>query len=448
MFLPQEIIRKKRDKLELTQDEIYFLIHAFSTGQLPDYQMAAFAMATLLNGMNTSETTHLLQAMIQSGERMNWTPLREKGRLCVDKHSTGGVGDKTSLVILPLLVADGLAVPMVAGRGLGHTGGTVDKLEAIPGFNAQPESHQFNAWMFAQGAAFGAQTEKFVPADKKLYALRDVTATVESIPLITASIMSKKLSEDLDALILDVKFGSGAFLQSLEKAEELARSLVNVGKLSGCRVEAALTNMDEPLGRAAGHACEVVESLDILQGFGAADTRELCLQLAARAAVLAYQDTSPDAHARAYMRMKDHLMSGRAYEIFLSIAVQQGAQRPALERRDTGWINDGVCDVAVISREKIRKQIAAINTRDLGLLLIEMGAGRLKKEDVIDHKVGLVQIKKVGEWVESGEPVCFLRIRHNEQRKEDFIKRALSAFQLADESETVKNPPLIFKWIQ
>jgi pyrimidine-nucleoside phosphorylase len=448
MFLPQEIIRKKRDKIPLSKEEIDFFVSSFAGGTIPDYQMAALAMAIVLNGMNAEETAHLLTTMIQSGDRMDWSQLRKRGIPCVDKHSTGGVGDKTSLVILPLLVADGLAVPMVAGRGLGHTGGTVDKLEAIPGFMAQPSAEQFKTWMHARGGAFGAQTDRFVPADKKLYALRDVTSTVESIPLITASIMSKKLAEDLDALVLDVKFGSGAFLQSMERAEELAQSLVNAGKMAGCRVEAALTNMDEPLGRAAGHACEVAECLDILQGVGAPDTRELSLQLAARAAVLGHQDKSSDAHQRAYMRMKNHLQSGRAYEVFLDIAVQQGAHLSALDRSNTEWIDAGVVDIPVFSPDKKKQRVSAINTRELGLLLIEMGAGRMKKEDAIDHKVGIVHLKKVGETVDSREPLCFLRLRKNDVRADKFQRTTIDAFTLAEENSKTEAKPLIAKWIK
>ena len=447
MFLPQEIIRKKRDKNILSSDEISFFIDAFATGQIPDYQMAALAMAIVLNGMSDEETAHLLKAMILSGDRMDWSALRKRGIPCVDKHSTGGVGDKTSLVILPLLVADGLAVPMVAGRGLGHTGGTVDKLEAIPGFMAQPGPEQFKNWLLARGGAFGAQTDRFVPADKKLYALRDVTATVESIPLITASIMSKKLAEDLDALVLDVKFGSGAFLQSSDAARELARSLVNAGKMAGCRVEAALTNMDEPLGRAAGHACEVVECLDILQGAGALDTRELSLQLAARAAVLGHQDTSQNAHEKAYTRMKNHLSSGRAYEVFIEIAEQQGAHVSALERSHSEWIDAGTVDLPVLISSKTSQRVKAIDTRALGLLLIEMGAGRKKKEDAVDHKVGIVEMKKVGELVEADEPVCFLRLRKNDVRADKLQQSASTAFTMMNGETSVESKPLIAEWI-
>lgn len=448
MFLPQEIIRKKRDKISLTREEIDFFVDAFARGQLPDYQMAALAMAIVLNGMSPEETAHLLRAMIRSGEKMDWSLLRKQGVPCVDKHSTGGVGDKTSLVILPMLVADGLAVPMVAGRGLGHTGGTVDKLESIPGFMAQPASDLFRQWLLSRRGAFGAQTDSFVPADKKLYALRDVTATVESIPLITASIMSKKLAEDLDALILDVKFGSGAFLPSKDAARELALSLVHAGQAAGCRVQAALTNMNEPLGRAAGHACEVVECLDILQGHGPDDTRELSLQLAARAAVLGHQDNSSNAHDRAYARMKAHLSSGRAYEVFLEIAQQQGAHVSALERANIEWIESGMVDIPVLMENTSKMKVSSIDTRALGLLLIEMGAGRKRKEDAIDHKVGLVQLKKVGEYLDKNEPVCFLRLRKNDPNTVKHTQAASSAFRLVEAQTRIATDPIVAEWIK
>ena len=448
MLIPQEIIRKKRDKVELAKEEIHSFIHLYSEGQIPDYQMSALAMAIVLNGMTDQETSHLLTAMLNSGERMDWSLLRMSQIPCVDKHSTGGVGDKTSLVILPLLVADGLAVPMVAGRGLGNTGGTVEKLEAIPGFIAQPNAEQFRHWMLSKRGAFGAQTESFVPADKKLYALRDVTATVESISLITASIMSKKLAEDIDALVLDVKFGSGAFLQSIESARALARSMVNAGKIAGCRVVAALTNMDEPLGRTAGHACEVVECLDILQNSGAEDTRELSLQLAAAAAVLGHQDITLNGHDVAYARMKKHLSSGRAYEVFLELAEQQGAHLSSLERKNTEWIESGTVDVPVTLENKNQVILESIDTRALGILLIEMGAGRRRKDDVIDHKVGLLGIKKIGEAIESNEPACVLRLRKNDTQTDKFRAMAAKAFRTCSHDKLVQPLPLVAEWVK
>lgn len=448
MLIPQEIIRKKRDKLALTRDEIHSFIQLYATGKIPDYQMSALAMAIVLNGMTDEETSFLLTAMLVSGERMDWSALRKQRVPCVDKHSTGGVGDKTSLIILPLLIADGLAVPMVAGRGLGHTGGTVDKLESIPGFLAQPNAEQFETWMMAKHGAFGAQTDRFVPADKKLYALRDVTATVESIALITASIMSKKLAEDIDALVLDVKFGSGAFLQSIDAARALAKSMVNAGKMAGCRVTAALTNMDEPLGRSAGHACEVAECLDILQNEGAADTCELSLQLAAAVAVLGHQDISKNAHDTAYSRMKKHLNSGRAYDIFLEIAEQQGAHVSSIERKNTEWIDSGTTDLPVLLNNSSSLVVEAIDTRALGILLIEMGAGRRTKEDIIDHKVGLIGVKKVGESIDKGEPVCFLRLRRNDTQTDKLVSMARAAFRLGTPDAKVQPLELIAEWIK
>jgi len=448
MIIPQEIIRKKRDKAELSKEEIHSFTRLYAEGQIPDYQMSALAMAIVLNGMTDKETSYLLTAMMESGERMDWSALRKSRIPCVDKHSTGGVGDKTSLVILPLLVADGLAVPMVAGRGLGHTGGTVDKLEAIPGFIAQPNTEQFRSWMLTKRGTFGAQSESFVPADKKLYALRDVTATVESIPLITASIMSKKLAEDIDALVLDVKFGSGAFLQSIDSARTLARSMVNAGKIAGCRVTAALTNMDEPLGRTAGHACEVVECLDILQNGGAEDTRELSLQLAAAVAALGHRDISVNAHDVAYARMQKHLSSGRAYKVFLEIAEQQGAHLSSLERKNTEWIDSGTVDIPVTLGNQDEVTVETIDTRALGILLIEMGAGRRKKEDFIDHKVGLIGIKKVGETLEKNEPACLLRLRKNDLQTDKLRAMAASAFRTCDKERQVRPLPLISEWVK
>lgn len=448
MLIPQEIIRKKRDKIELNKNEIQTFIRHYAEGSIPDYQMAALAMAVVLNGMTDQETSFLLTAMMESGERMDWSALRRNRIPCVDKHSTGGVGDKTSLVILPLLIADGLAVPMVAGRGLGHTGGTVDKLEAIPGFIAQPNADQFRNWMLSKHGVFGAQTDRFVPADKKLYALRDVTATVESIPLITASIMSKKLAEDIDALVLDVKFGSGAFLQTFESAQALARSMVNAGKIAGCRVTAALTNMDEPLGRTAGHACEVEECLDILQGSGAEDTRELSLQLAAAAAVLGHQDISVNAHEVAYERMKKHLSSGRAYEVFLEVAEQQGAHLSSLERKNTEWIDSGTVDIPVTLGNQSQTSIQSIDTRSLGVLLIEMGAGRRKKEDLIDHKVGLLGIKKIGETLEKDEPACILRLRRNDAQTDKLRALAAGAFRTCGIDQRAQPLPLVAEWVK
>lgn len=448
MHLPQEIIRKKRDGRKLSADEIKFMVSGFATGSVPDYQMSALAMAIFLNGFQPDETAELLKAMIASGTRYEWSEYQGK-RLFVDKHSTGGVGDKTSLVILPLLVADGLDVPMVAGRGLGHTGGTLDKLESLPGFKTQVDPVTFKRWIHTNHGAFGGQTDDFVPADKRLYALRDVTATVESEALITASIMSKKLAEGLDALVLDVKFGSGAFMSEFENAVSLARALVDVGRQAGCSVNAALTNMDEPLGRTAGNALEVVECLDILQNLTTPhvgnDTRELSLQLAARVAASARGDDNEAGHAAAYARMQNHLTSGRAYEIFVKTAINQGANSKDVERKNTSWSTTGTGLTEVHSSTP--GVVAHVDTRELGLAILELGGGRRRKEDVINYQVGLSGMCKIGEVTGKGAmPLCVVHAAQG-QNIESVLQRIQSAYTVVENADRVRSQPLIREWM-
>ncbi|MCA2960538.1 MAG: thymidine phosphorylase, partial [Silvanigrellales bacterium] len=412
-MIPQEIIRKKRDGHSLSREEIASMVKGLVEGVVPSYQMSALLMAIYFNGCSAEETAWLLDAMVDSGTRYDWSDLRPE-RAFVDKHSTGGVGDKSSLVILPLLIADGLDVPMIAGRGLGHTGGTLDKLESLPGLRTQVPADTYRAWVRENHGAFGAQTSDFVPADKMMYALRDVTSTVESIPLIVASIMSKKIAEGLDALVLDVKFGSGSFMGSLQNARELAEKLVDTGRRAGCRVSAALTNMDEPLGRSAGNALEVLECLDVLQGAGPLDTRELSLQLAARVACDARGESSEpnDAgHMRALGRMKDHLLSGRAYEIFVRTLILQGASRDDVERRTLAWTSAGANTYPLFA--PVAGRVRKVNTRNLGLAILELGGGRKRVDDTIHPGVGLSGLKKRGEEVGPGEPLCYVHAANN-----------------------------------
>lgn len=449
-MIPQEIIRKKRDAKNLSRAEIAFMVQGLVDGSVPAYQMSALLMAIYFQGCSADETAWLLDAMVHSGTRYDWNHLRPS-RTFVDKHSTGGVGDKTSLIILPLLIADGLDVPMIAGRGLGHTGGTLDKLESLPGLRTQVPADVYRAWVQENHGAFGAQTEDFVPADKMMYALRDVTSTVESIPLIVASIMSKKIAEGLDALVLDVKFGSGSFMGSFENAKELARKLVDTGRRAGCRVSAALTNMDEPLGRSAGNALEVMECLDILQGAGPLDTRELSLQLAARVACDARKEAggpTGDAHQKALGRMKDHLLSGRAYEIFVRTLVLQGASRNDVERRELAWVLAGAQEYPLFP--SISGRVHKVNTRNLGLAILELGGGRKRVEDTIHPGVGLSQLKKKGEDVGPTEPLCFVHAANEADflRIEAFLRES---FEVAEASEKKRNEevemPLIAEWI-
>lgn len=444
MFLPQEVIRKKRDKGILSTHEISTFVSGYARGEIPDYQMSALAMAITLNGCNESETAAFLKAMMASGRRYDWSA-RRPSRLYVDKHSTGGVGDKTSLVILPLLVADGLDVPMVSGRGLGHTGGTLDKLESLPGLRTRVPMETYVGWVDDAHGAFGAQTDEFVPADKKLYALRDVTATVESQALIVASIMSKKLAEDLDALVLDVKFGSGAFMSRPEDALALAEALVRAGRAAGCRVSAALTNMDEPLGRAAGNALEVAECLDCLQGGGPLDTRELSLQLAARVACDARRETGDASLAKAYARMKEHLTSGRAFEIFCRIACLQGARIEDVERRSTAWITKDVVEVEVLGETS--GVVAAIDTRALGLAVLGLGGGRRATDDIIHPGVGISRIAKVGEQVSAGDPLCVVHRSASKSDVAEILTAVRSAFSIAPAARPPTPLPLIAQWI-
>ena len=444
MMNPQEIIRKKRNKVTLKKDEIHFFIKNYVSGAIADYQMSALAMAIFLNGMDEEETAFLLEAMIHSGEKLSWKEQRPQ-RIFADKHSTGGVGDKTSFIVLPLLIADGFDVPMVAGRGLGHTGGTLDKLESLPGLRTQVSLESFKKWILQNHGAFGAQTTEFVPADKKLYALRDVTATVDCIPLIAASIMSKKLAEDLDGLVLDVKYGNGAFMTTKNDAQNLGRILKKIGEISGCKVAAALTDMNQPLGRCAGNAVEIAESLDVLSGAGPLDTRELSLQLAAgAAAVLKNED-----HEVCYARMKNHLLSGRALEIFQRTLIMQGADIKDVTRASTKWIKGPTKEFALYSNTN--GIVTTIDTRRLGMALVTLGAGRKKVDDSVNPYVALTAIKKLGENVDSSEP---LLICHVESQKifEDISLELKNCFKIEAQSEarltTLSETPLIAEWLK
>ena len=451
-MIPQEVIRKKRDGGKLSKDDFQYFIQGFVGESIPDYQTAALLMAIFTKGLDTEETAHLLAEMMNSGKVYDWQKTRAlTGKKLVDKHSTGGIGDKTSLVVLPLLVADGLYVPMVAGRGLGHTGGTLDKLESLPGVVTRLSSSEFERIVLQEGGVFGAQTADFVPADKKLYALRDVTATVESIPLIVASIMSKKLAEGLDALVLDVKYGSGSFMGSVENARSLANHLVNAGRAAGCKVSAALTNMDVPLGRTAGNSLEVVECLEVLQNAGPADTRHLSIELAARASCLANDTLTPKGLSEATARMEKYLSSGRAFEIFCKILCEQGAQESDLLRTTTQWIAAGTtCFPLFPSQQGV---VESINSRNLGLALIELGGGRKKADDEISPGVGLSAIKKPGEYVDASEPICYVHARSKEEflSQQKFLQDSFSVRnnEVSQGRDVIQNQSssLIFEWI-
>jgi pyrimidine-nucleoside phosphorylase len=399
------LIAKKRDGGALAPEEIRFLIDGFVAGEVADYQMTAFAMAALLRGMTAAETAALTLAMRDSGQslRLGRTPGPK-----VDKHSTGGVGDKTSLVLAPLVAACGAYVPMISGRGLGHTGGTLDKLEAIPGFRVDLKLARIERLVGRLGCAIVGQTSELAPADRKLYALRDVTATVESIPLITASILSKKLCEDLDALVLDVKVGRGAFMTTAERALELARSIVRVGRATGLRTTAVLTRMDSPLGRCAGNALEAREAFEVLCGGGADDLLECTLVLGREMLLAGGLDRSPAAAER---RLRAALRDGSAArKMEAMITAQHGDPRVVRE-------SDRLPCARVTARVTAPRDgyVQALDAMFVGRLVVQLGGGRTRAEQTIDPTVGVVLHKKPGDRVRRGEPIAELHLSARDQ---------------------------------
>src|SRR5579864_9355803 len=391
-----DLIRKKRDSGEHPRAEIDFLISGYTRGEIPDYQMSAWLMASWLRGLSGAEIASLTEAMLHSGEVIAFPELPGKK---VDKHSTGGVGDKTSLILAPIVAAGGLAVPMISGRGLGHTGGTLDKLEAIPGFNTSLTLTDFKRVLRECGMALIGQTAEIAPADKKIYALRDATSTVENIGLICASIMSKKLAEGIDALVLDVKTGSGAFMRKEEDAVNLAEVMIETGKRMGKKVVALITDMDQPLGQAAGHANEVAECIEVLSGGGPADLRELSLQLSAWMFYLGERTkTLEDGRSLA----ETMIATGQAKEKFKQGIRLQGGDPRVVD--EPGRLAQPRSHVQVLSAAA--GYVCATNCEHFGIALATLGGGREKKEDAIDHGVGLQFHKRIGDRVEQGEPLA------------------------------------------
>jgi len=393
-----DLIRRKRDAAELLPEEIRYLIDGYTRGDIPDYQMSAWLMAAYLRGLNGAETAALTEAMLYSGQVLDFSDV--PGRK-VDKHSTGGVGDKTSLIIAPIVAAAGVRVPMISGRGLGHTGGTLDKLESIPGFRVNLSLAEFRRALGTVGCALIGQTAEIAPADKKMYALRDVTGTVENRSLICASIMSKKLAEGIDALVLDVKVGSGAFLKTEADATLLAELMVETGRRMGKQVVALLTDMDQPLGRTAGNAMEVQESIEVLSGAGPADLRELCLVLAAWMLLLGERVKSVEEGKGVAAEM---IASGRAREKFREIVRQQGGDARVVE--DPKLLPRAAHAVDVVAAAD--GFIGATQCEQLGVAVVVLGGGREKKEDSVDPAVGLEFHKRIGDRVVRGEPLCTL----------------------------------------
>jgi pyrimidine-nucleoside phosphorylase len=393
---PVDLIRKKRDGGEHSPEEISALVQAFTRGDLPDYQMAAWLMAVLWRGLSSAETAALTDAMLRSGAVLD---LGRLPGLKVDKHSTGGVGDKTSLILAPIVAAGGTIVPMISGRGLGHTGGTLDKLESIPGFNVNLSPAEFLRVLREAGCALIGQTSEIVPADKKMYALRDVTGTVESPSLICASIMSKKLAEGIDALVLDVKTGSGAFMKRLPEAENLARMMVETGRRMGKKTVALITDMDQPLGRAVGNSLEVAECLEILGGARhpmSEDLRSLSLELSAWMFHLGRRVTGIENGRKLAEEM---IANGKALAKFREVCRLQGAAGP---------IHLPVAKFTAPFAAAAGGFIARIRCEQVGLAGLVLGAGRNRWDDSIDHAAGLELRKKLGDAVQTGEPIATL----------------------------------------
>jgi pyrimidine-nucleoside phosphorylase len=396
-----DIIIKKRDGGTLDEEEVRAFVDGATSGAWPEYQASALLMAIVLRGMTAEETSWLTRAMVRSGVRVDLGDIRG---VKVDKHSTGGVGDKTSLVVAPVAAACGLKVPMMSGRGLGHTGGTLDKLESIPGFRVNLSIEEMKAALASVGCVMIGQTAAIAPADKKLYALRDVTGTVESIPLISASIMSKKIAEGIDALVLDVKTGSGAFMKTEADSRRLAQSLVSIGNASGVKTEAVITAMDAPLGRSVGNALEVLECLEVLRGRGPADLLEVSVELAARMLVLGGVATDRDDASR---RVRAAIGSGEGLDRFRRIIEAQGG--------DPGIVDDDRLLPAVALRHVVvaprSGYIARLDAELIGRASVALGAGRNRVEDTVDPAVGILLRAKPGDRVDAGDPLLELHVR-------------------------------------
>jgi len=426
-MLAHRLIEKKRDGGRLEAGEWRALVMAYTAGHVPDYQMSAFLMACFLRGLDRAETTALTEAILQSGARFELASL---GKPRVDKHSIGGVGDKVSLVLAPLVSVLGVVVPMVSGRGLGHTGGTLDKLESIPGMRTGLTMAEARAMLETLGCTMVGQTAEIAPADRKLYALRDATSTVESIPLIASSIMSKKLAEDLTALVLDIKRGSGSFLTEFDQELALAKEMIDIGESHGCRVTALMTAMDRPLGRACGNALEVEEAIAVLRGEGPEDVLEVTLALAAEMLLLAGAASDRDA-ARAALR--GAIESGRAAEQFRRIVQHQGGD-PRVVDDPSLLPQAAACELYPAGRAGF---ISRVEPRAVGRGVIALGGGRTTMADVIDPAVGFVITVKPGDWVETGQPLAsiYASDRSGIEQGRQSLRAAIT---IADEAE----PPL------
>jgi pyrimidine-nucleoside phosphorylase len=425
-MLVTDLIRKKRNGAELQRNEIEFLVNGYTRDEIPDYQMSAWLMAVLLRGMTRAELAALTESMLNSGQVLDFSELPAAK---VDKHSTGGVGDKTSLIIAPIVAACGLYVPMISGRGLGHTGGTLDKLESIPGFNVNLSVSDFRRVLAQCGAGLIGQTKEIAPADKKLYALRDVTGTVESPYLICASIMSKKLAEGIDALVLDVKTGSGAFMKSEKDSVFLAELMVETGQRLGKRISALITDMNQPLGRAVGNALEVAECIEVLNGEGSGvqnsnDLRELSLVLSAWMFFLGKRARTVDEGRELAEQM---ISSGKAREKFREMIQLQGGNADVMDNPNLLPQAQQKADI----KSPAAGFVTAIMSEQIGIAGVLLGGGRAKKEDTVDPAVGIMIHKKVGDRVSTGEALCTVYYNSTE--------RFANAAPLIEQSYTIES---------
>ncbi len=416
-----DIIKKKRDGEALSKEEIKFFVDGFAKGEIPDYQAAALCMAIYFNGMNIDETTELTFAVRDSGEKLKFDNING---LRVDKHSTGGVGDKTSLIVAPLVASCGIKIAKMSGRGLGHTGGTVDKLESIPGFKTDIPVEEFEKIVNETGIAIVGQSAELAPADKKLYALRDVTATVDSMPLIASSIMGKKLAADDDCIVLDVKTGSGSFMKTIEQSKELARIMVDIGKNAGKKTLALITDMDIPLGNAIGNALEVKEALEILNGNGPADLTEVCLSLATNMLYLAEKGSLAECEKMA----KEAITSKRALVTFANMVKAQGGNPDYIYNPELFKKADHSHEVRALKSG----YIYSVDTEGYGIASLLLGAGRNVKEDVIDFSAGIILKKKTGEYVNEGDVIAILYSDKNDFKASE--SKLLASTQICDDA--------------
>lgn len=426
-----DVIIKKREKGELTSDELKFFVDGFTTGEIPDYQVSAWAMAVLLNGMTPRETVALTLAMAHSGEILDLSDVVD---IAVDKHSSGGVGDKTTLVVLPVVAACGLPVGKMSGRGLGFSGGTLDKIESIPGFRVNLSTDEFKQQLKDIGIVLAGQSLDLAPADGKLYALRDVTGTVQSIPLIASSIMSKKIAAGAQAILLDVKVGLGAFMETLAEARALSGLMVDIGKLAGRQVVTLLSDMNQPLGQAVGNTLEVLEAVDTLKGAGPADFREHCLHVSAHMLVLGRRASNLVAGRR---MAELAISSGTALKKFRLLVVAQDG--------DVSFVDDTrkfpVAQFIEVVKANQSGYLAEVNARIIGEAAVTLGAGRAKKGDPVDHAVGFIIHRKVGDFVEKNQPL--FTIHANDKAKQaEARETVMSAFKWS--AQPVPSLPLFY----